>query len=88
VHERRATIPHFFRRIDVNKMIAIVFGNEKAAYEGVQALSALDREGSIDVNSLQKKADQEKGDAKAAIEARISRLRDDYQRRQQPLVAR
>ena len=36
----------------MNKMIAIVFGNEKAAYEGVQALSALDREGSIDVNSL------------------------------------
>jgi len=52
VHERRATIPHFFRRIDVNKMIAIVFGNEKAAYEGVQALSALDREGSIDVALL------------------------------------
>ena len=36
----------------MNKMLAIVFGDEKAAYEGVRALSALDREGSIDVNSL------------------------------------
>ena len=34
------------------------------------------------VKALQKKADQEKGDAKAAIEARISRLRADYQGRQ------
>jgi len=34
------------------------------------------------VAALQKKAAQEKGDAKAAIEARITRLRDDYQSRQ------
>ena len=34
------------------------------------------------VQALQKKADNEKGDAKVAIEARIARLRDDYQRRQ------
>ncbi len=34
------------------------------------------------VAALQKKADQEKGNAKAAIEARITRIRDDYQRRQ------
>jgi len=34
------------------------------------------------VQALQKKADQEQGDAKAAIEARISRLRADYQSRQ------
>jgi uncharacterized membrane protein len=36
----------------MKKMLAIVFGDEKAAYEGVQALSALDREGSIDLNLL------------------------------------
>jgi len=36
----------------MNKMLAIVFGDEKAAYEGVKALSALDHEGSIDVNAL------------------------------------
>jgi uncharacterized membrane protein len=36
----------------MNKMLAVVFGDEKAAYEGVRALSALDQEGSIDVNSL------------------------------------
>ena len=36
----------------MNKMLAIVFGDEKAAYEGVRALSALDREGSVEVNSL------------------------------------
>jgi uncharacterized membrane protein len=36
----------------MNKMIAIVFGDERAAYEGVRALSALDREGSIDLNAL------------------------------------
>ncbi len=34
------------------------------------------------VSALQKKAEQEKGDAKAAIDARIKRLRDDYQHRQ------
>jgi hypothetical protein len=34
------------------------------------------------VAALQKKADQEKGDSKAAIEARIKRLRDAYQHRQ------
>jgi len=34
------------------------------------------------VDALQKKADQEKGDAKAAIEARISHLRQDMQRQQ------
>ena len=44
----------------------------KQAEEAVQAK----------VQALQKKADQEKGDAKAAIEARITRLRDDYKRRQ------
>jgi hypothetical protein len=31
----------------MNKLLAVVFSEEKAAYEGVQALSALDREGSI-----------------------------------------
>ncbi len=36
----------------MNKMLAIVFGDEKSAYEGVRALSALDQEGSIDVNLL------------------------------------
>jgi len=36
----------------MNKMLAVVFGDEKAAYEGVRALSALDQEGSIDVNQL------------------------------------
>jgi uncharacterized membrane protein len=36
----------------MNKMLAIVFADEKTAYEGLRALSALDREGSIDVNSL------------------------------------
>ncbi|MGO9993016.1 MAG: DUF1269 domain-containing protein, partial [Steroidobacteraceae bacterium] len=36
----------------MNKMLAIVFGDEKAAYEGVRALTALDSEGSIDVNAL------------------------------------
>jgi len=44
----------------MNKMLAVVFGDEKAAYEGVRALSALDGEGSIEVNSLaviKKKAD-------------------------------
>ena len=34
------------------------------------------------VPALQKKADKEKGDAKTVIEARITRLRDDYQHRQ------
>jgi uncharacterized membrane protein len=34
------------------------------------------------MQALQKKAAKEKGDAKAAIEARIARLRDDYQRQQ------
>jgi hypothetical protein len=34
------------------------------------------------VQALQKKADKEQGDAKATIEARITRLRDDYQRQQ------
>ncbi len=36
----------------MNKMLAVIFGSEKAAYEGVRALSALDSEGSIDVNAL------------------------------------
>jgi hypothetical protein len=36
----------------MKKILAIVCSDEKAAYEGVRALSALDREGSIDVNSL------------------------------------
>ncbi|MGO9993852.1 MAG: DUF1269 domain-containing protein [Steroidobacteraceae bacterium] len=36
----------------MNKMLAVVFGDEKSAYEGVRALSALDQEGSIDVNQL------------------------------------
>ena len=36
----------------MKKLLAIVFGDEKAAYEGVHALSALDREGSIDVNLI------------------------------------
>jgi uncharacterized membrane protein len=36
----------------MNKMLAVVFGNEKAAYEGVEALSALDGEGSIELYSL------------------------------------
>ncbi|MGO9994394.1 MAG: hypothetical protein ACLPTF_18035 [Steroidobacteraceae bacterium] len=36
----------------MKKMLAIFFGDEKAAYEGVQTLSALDREGSIDVNLI------------------------------------
>ncbi len=36
----------------MKKMLAIVFGDEKAAYEGVRGLSVLDREGSIEVNSL------------------------------------
>ncbi len=36
----------------MNKMLAVVFGDEKAAYEGVRAFSALDGEGSIEVNSL------------------------------------
>lgn len=36
----------------MNKMLAVVFGDENAAYEGVRALSALDQEGSIDVNSV------------------------------------
>jgi hypothetical protein len=34
------------------------------------------------VQTLQRKADQEQGGLKTAIEARIARLRDDYQRRQ------
>ena len=34
------------------------------------------------VQALQRQAEQEKGDAKTAIEARITRLRDDYRRRQ------
>ncbi len=34
------------------------------------------------VQTLQRKADQEQGGLKMAIEARIARLRDDYQRRQ------
>ena len=36
----------------MNKMLAIVFSDKKAAYEGLRALSALDQEGSVDVNSL------------------------------------
>lgn len=36
----------------MDKMLAVVFDNEKAAYEGVRALSALDREGSIEVDAL------------------------------------
>ena len=36
----------------MNKILAIVFNDEKAAYEGVRSLSALDREGSIEVTSL------------------------------------
>ncbi len=36
----------------------------------------------LKIQALQKKADKEKGDAKAAIEARIGKLRDEYQRRQ------
>ena len=36
----------------MNKILAIVFSDEKAAYEGVRALSAMDGEGSIEVNSL------------------------------------
>ena len=34
------------------------------------------------IHALQDKADKEKGDAKVAIEGQITRLRDDYQRRQ------
>jgi uncharacterized membrane protein len=36
----------------MEKMLAIVFNNEKAAYEGVHALTALESEGSIAVNAL------------------------------------
>lgn len=36
----------------MKKMLAVVFGDEKAAYEGVRALSALDRDCSIAVDSL------------------------------------
>jgi uncharacterized membrane protein len=36
----------------MNKMLAIIFGSEKSAYEGVRALTALDAEGSIELNSL------------------------------------
>ena len=40
------------------------------------------REFEAKVETPQKKADKEKGDAKAAIESRIARLRNDYQNRQ------
>lgn len=36
----------------------------------------------LKIQALQKKANKEKGDAKVAIEARIGRLRDEYQRHQ------
>ncbi len=48
----------------------------------VQARSQqVTREFQARVQSLQQKADQEKGDAKAAVEARIAKLRSDYQSR-------
>ena len=36
----------------MDKMLVVIFGDEKSAYEGVRALSALDGEGSIVVNTL------------------------------------
>jgi len=39
------------------------------------------REFQARVQALQQKADKEKGDAKAALEARITKLREDYQSR-------
>src|SRR5262252_564894 len=36
----------------MDKMLAVVFNDEKAAYEGTRALSALDAEGSIEVDAV------------------------------------
>jgi uncharacterized membrane protein len=36
----------------MDKMLAVVFNDEKAAYEGTQALSALNAEGSIEVDAV------------------------------------
>jgi hypothetical protein len=35
----------------MDKMLAVVFDEEKAAYEGARALSDLDSEGSVAVNA-------------------------------------